>query len=243
MSGTLTQMINDYYIDTNKNNDSYYGNFNYNKSNVNYNNQRNYNRNDNKYKRYNSPKRNYNNNENKSFLTPTRMRYFSEKTEKILNDIEEVKNSLKDKIQVNMIYYNVPNQFKSNKIEEEKISQNNNTKFRKIPNYYNPNLEFSSEENIKQYSYSLEKNYVIDQPNYNNNPYYNLNQGKNCPNNNNNYTKLNYQINRINPNEKYGNYLRSNDNEFINYMNLMIGLKNRKLNQWRREFNEDNYKY
>jgi hypothetical protein len=240
MSGTLTQMINDYYIDTNKNNNSYSGNFNYNKSNINYNNQINYKRNDNNYKRYNSPKRKINKNEDKSFLTPTRSRYFSEKTEKILNDIDEINNSLKDKIQVNMIYYNIPNQFKSNKIEEEKNYNNNNIKFRKIPNYYNPNLEFPPEENVKHYSYSLEKNYVIDQPNYNNNPYYNLKQGNNCPNNNNYYRELNYQINRNNPNESY---LRSNDNEFINYMNIMVGLKNRKLNQWRREFKEDNFKY
>ena len=242
MSGTLTQMINDYYVDTNKNN-NYSGNFNSNKNK--YNNQINYKRYDNYNQRYYSPNRRYNNNDNQSFLTPTRTTYFSEKTEKILNDIDEVKNSLKDKIQVNMSYYNIPNQFKSNKIEEEKNYQNNNNKFRNIPNYYNPNLEFQPDKNIKHYSYSLEKNVFIDTPNYNNNPYYNLKQERNCPNNNNNnnYIELNYQIKRINPNKNYGNYLRSNDNEFINYMNIMIGLKNRRLNQWRREFKEDNYKY
>ena len=31
--------------------------------------------------------------------------------------------------------------------------------------------------------------------------------------------------------------------EFINYMNEMIRLKNRKLQQWRREFVEDYLKY
>ena len=54
--------------------------------------------------------------------------------------------------------------------------------------------------------------------------------------------KYNYQIKNENPIYNYNNNFKR-DYEFINYMNLMIGLKNRKLNQWRREFKEDNYKY
>ena len=66
---------------------------------------------------------------------------------------------------------------------------------------------------------------------------------KNCPNKNRSFIKFNYKNRNKSPDEFYGNNLKTNDNEFINYMNIMIGLRNKRLNQWRREFNEDNYKY
>ena len=229
MEGTLTQMIKDYSNDTNKNNGKINLNYYYrNKSN------------------YNSPMKNnnkeienkkneiyssYNQNDNSSYLTPQRKkRYYTEKTEKILNDIEEVKRSLKNKIQYNMNYYNVPNQFQYNINEEEKNYKDNNK------NKFNENYDFEPNNNLNNYSYSLEKKYIIEEPKKNYFP-------KKCPNQKKKYIENDFQIRNNYPKVNYGNNNFQNDYEFINYMNLMIGLKNRKLNQWRREFKEDNFKY
>ena len=244
MKGTLTQMINDYSNDTNKNNEKINVNYYYrNKSSQGYYSPNKYNKKENDNKKYEGTNSSsYNQNNNISFLTPQRKKkYYSEKTEKILNDIEDVKRSL-NKIQYNMNYYNIPNHFKSN-INEEENNYQDKDKFNKKLNYYNPNSDYKPNNNLKNYSFSLDINYIKEEQRKNYFPSNNLRQGKKgCVNLNKKKMKYNYQIKNENPIYNYNNNFKG-DYEFFNYMNLMIGLKNRKLNQWRREFKEDNYKY
>ena len=246
MSDTLNQMIKDYSSNTKKSN-YYTDNNQQNKDYISSNNNNYSNINKNTYIRYNSPLINYNNNENSSFLSPKKRRYFSEKTEKILNDIHEIKNSLNKKIE-SLSYYNIPNKFKSNvkNIEEEKNYQennyNNNNFFYKIPNSQN-NFNYQPGKKFMNYSFSIE-NYYNQQPNKYYKPCNKLKKvKKNYPNKNRSFIELNYKNRNKSPDEFYGNNLKRIDNEFMNYMNIMIGLRNKRLNQWRREFNEDNYKY
>ena len=247
MSDTLNQMIKDYSDNTKKSN-YYNNNIQQNKDYISSTNNNNSDINKKTYIKYNSPSRDYKNYENSSFLSPKKRRYFSEKTERILNDINEIKKHLNKKIE-SLSYYNIPNKFKSNvkNVEEENNYQynnynNNNYYYNKIPNSQY-NFNYQPGKKFMNYSFSIE-NYYNQQPNKYYKPCNKLKKvKKNCPNKNRSFIELNYKNRNKTQDEFYGNNLKRIDNEFINYMNIMIGLRNKRLNQWRREFNEDNYKY
>jgi len=72
------------------------------------------------------------------------------------------------------------------------------------------------------------------------NPKYFLKHGRKKSWDNNYYYNESYK----NPNDYYinQNNIKGRE-EYFRYMMNMYGIKQNKLNQWRREFMEDNYKY
>ena len=192
--------------------------------------------------RYNTPINKYKDNKNIYFTPNKKRKFFSYKTEKILKDINEVKGSL-NKLHLNLSYYNIPNQFKHKNFQLEKkknYSDNNYIKLKEIQNLFNQKFKYKP----NNYSYSTNKYYKVEKHmNYLKPSKFKI--SKNHSNKNNIRFKYQKSINNIdnNLNNSDLNDLRNIDNEFVNYMNIMNGLKKKRLNQWRIEFKEDNLKY
>ena len=193
------------------------------------------------YLKYNSPQKTKNN-EEISMLTPKNNSFMlNDKSQKIKNEIYQIKKILgyKEPIIANISNINKPNEFYSNsiKIEEEK-NNNNNLYNRPIINLYFKNYDLEPE---KIYNYSLTDRILIE-------PGIFKATNKLKRKKEDNIKERDYKgfdsLIKKNKNEEIMKRLNGKGrDEFISYMNEMNRLKNRKLQQWRREFIEDNLKY
>ena len=193
------------------------------------------------YLRYNSPQKTKNN-EKISVLTPKNNSFMlNDKSQKIKKEIYQIKKILgyKDPIIANISNINKPNEFFSNsiKIEEEK-NNNNNLYNRPMINLYFKNYDLEP-ENI--YNYSLTDRTLIEPGIFKATNKLKIKKEDNIKERD--YKGFDSLIKK-NKNEEIMKRLNGKGrDEFINYMNEMYRLKNRKLQQWRREFVEDNLKY
>ena len=193
------------------------------------------------YLKYNSPQKTKNN-EEISMLTPKNNSFMlNDKSQKIKNEIYQIKKILgyKEPIIANISNINKPNEFYSNsiKIEEEK-NNNNNLYNRPIINLYFKNYDLEPE---KIYNYSLTDRILIEPGIFK--ATYKLKRKKEDNIKERDYKGFDSLIKK-NKNEEIMKRLNGKGrDEFISYMNEMNRLKNRKLQQWRREFIEDNLKY
>ena len=193
------------------------------------------------YLRYNSPQKTKNN-EKISVLTPKNNSFMlNDKSQKIKKEIYQIKKILgyKDPIIANISNINKPNEFFSNsiKIEEEK-NNNNNLYNRPMINLYFKNYDLEP-ENI--YNYSLTDRTLIEPGIFKATNKLKIKKEDNIKERD--YKGFDSLIKK-NKNEEIMKRLNGKGrDEFINYMNEMIRLKNRKLQQWRREFVEDYLKY
>ncbi len=193
------------------------------------------------YLKYNSPQKTKNN-EEISMLTPKNNSFMlNDKSQKIKNEIYQIKKILgyKEPIIANISNINKPNEFYSNsiKIEEEK-NNNNNLYNRPIINLYFKNYDLEPE---KIYNYSLTDRILIE-------PGIFKATNKLKRKKEDNIKERDYKgfdsLIKKNKNEEIMKRVNGKGrDEFISYMNEMNRLKNRKLQQWRREFIEDNLKY
>ena len=193
------------------------------------------------YLKYNSPQKTKNN-EEISMLTPKNNSFMlNDKSQKIKNEIYQIKKILgyKEPIIANISNINKPNEFYSNsiKIEEEK-NNINNLYNRPIINLYFKNYDLEPE---KIYNYSLTDRILIE-------PGIFKATNKLKRKKEDNIKERDYKgfdsLIKKNKNEEIMKRLNGKGrDEFISYMNEMNRLKNRKLQQWRREFIEDNLKY
>ena len=193
------------------------------------------------YLKYNSPQKTKNN-EEISMLTPKNNSFMlNDKSQKIKNEIYQIKKILgyKEPIIANISNINKPNEFYSNsiKIEEEK-NNNNNLYNRPIINLYFKNYDLEPE---KIYNYSLTDRILIE-------PGIFKATNKLKKKKEDNIKERDYKgfdsLIKKNKNEEIMKRLNGKGrDEFISYMNEMNRLKNRKLQQWRREFVEDYLKY
>ena len=193
------------------------------------------------YLKYNSPQKTKNN-EEISMLTPKNNSFMlNDKSQKIKNEIYQIKKILgyKDPIIANISNINKPNEFYSNsiKIEEEK-NNINNLNNKPIINLYFKNYDLEPE---KIYNYSLTDRTLIE-------PGIFKATNKLKRKKEDNIKERDYKgfdsLIKKNKNEEIMKRLNGKGrDEFISYMNEMNRLKNRKLQQWRREFIEDNLKY
>ena len=193
------------------------------------------------YLRYNSPQKTKNN-EKISVLTPKNNSFMlNDKSQKIKKEIYQIKKILgyKDPIIANISNINKPNEFFSNsiKIEEEK-NNNNNLYNRPIINLYFKNYDLEPE---KIYNYSLTDRILIE-------PGIFKATNKLKKKKEDNIKERDYKgfdsLIKKDKNEEIMKRLNGKGrDEFISYMNEMNRLKNRKLQQWRREFVEDYLKY
>ena len=193
------------------------------------------------YLKYNSPQKTKNN-EEISMLTPKNNSFMlNDKSQKIKNEIYQIKKILgyKEPIIANISNINKPNEFYSNsiKIEEEK-NNINNLNNKPIINLYFKNYDLEPE---KIYNYSLTDRILIE-------PGIFKATNKLKRKKEDNIKERDYKgfdsLIKKNKNEEIMKRLNGKGrDEFISYMNEMNRLKNRKLQQWRREFIEDNLKY
>ena len=193
------------------------------------------------YLKYNSPQKTKNN-EEISMLTPKNNSFMlNDKSQKIKNEIYQIKKILgyKEPIIANISNINKPNEFYSNsiKIEEEK-NNINNLNNKPIINLYFKNYDLEPE---KIYNYSLTDRILIE-------PGIFKATNKLKKKKEDNIKERDYKgfdsLIKKNKNEEIMKRLNGKGrDEFISYMNEMNRLKNRKLQQWRREFIEDNLKY
>ena len=193
------------------------------------------------YLRYDSSQKTKNN-EKISILTPKNNSFMlNDKSQKIKKEINQIKKILgyKEPIIANITNINKPNEFYSNsiKIEEEK-NNINNLNNKPIINLYFKNYDLEPE---KIYNYSLTDRILIE-------PGIFKATNKLKRKKEDNIKERDYKgfdsLIKKNKNEEIMKRLNGKGrDEFISYMNEMNRLKNRKLQQWRREFIEDNLKY
>ncbi len=186
------------------------------------------------YLKYNSPQKTKNN-EKILIITPKNNIFqLSDNSKKIKKEIYELKKQIgyKEPIIANLTNINKPNEFYYNSIKIEEEKNNNDTIInRPIINLNNNNYYNLEPEKI--YNFSLTNRSLIEKGIF-----------KNSFKKKNDYLKnFNFSENKNVNSEFVKKNNRIGKNEFFNYMNEMEGLKKRKLNQWKKEFFEDNFKY
>ena len=193
------------------------------------------------YLRYDSSQKTKNN-EKISILTPKNNSFMlNDKSQKIKKEINQIKKILgyKEPIIANITNINKPNEFYSNsiKIEEEK-NNINNLNNKPIINLYFKNYDLEPE---KIYNYSLTDRILIEPGIFKANNKIKKKKEDNIKERD--YKGFDSLIKKDKNEEIMKRLNGKGRDEFINYMNEMIRLKNRKLQQWRREFVEDYLKY
>ena len=175
-----------------------------------------------------------------------------EKTNKINNDIKEIKQNLKQPYFSNYLnnYNNNREDFNNNINNNEENCKCCEKEIKKISLRNKPIINFDLNENLNLDSNKLYNDYspvnksVTKKFFYNKNysPRLNSDFFDNDPDVKKRNQLENYRLN----NQQY-NYIKLrnelNNKEFIRFMEEMEKIKKNKLNQWKREFLADNYLY
>ena len=175
-----------------------------------------------------------------------------EKTNKINNDIKEIKQNLKQPYFSNYLnnYNNNRENFNKNINNNEENCKCCEKEIKKISLRNKPIINFDLNENLNLDSNKLYNDYspvnksVTKKFFYNKNysPRLNSDFFENDPDVKKRNQLENYRLN----NQQY-NYIKLrnelNNKEFIRFMEEMEKIKRNKLNQWKREFLADNYLY
>ena len=175
-----------------------------------------------------------------------------EKTNKINNDIKEIKQNLKQPYFSNYLnnYNNNREDFNNNINNNEENCKCCEKEIKKISLRNKPIINFDLNENLNLDSNKLYNDYspvnksVTKKFFYNKNysPRLNSDFFDNDPDVKKRNQLENYRLN----NQQY-NYIKLrnelNNKEFIRFMEEMEKIKRNKLNQWKREFLADNYLY
>ena len=184
------------------------------------------------------------------YFNPIELSY--EKTNKINNDIKEIKQNLKHPYFPNYLYNynNNKDDFNNNINNNEENCKCSEKVVKKISFRNRPIINFDLNDNLNLDSNKLYDDYspvnksVTKKFFYNKNysPRLNSDFFENDPEVKKRNLLENYRLN----NQQY-NYIKLrnelNNKEFIRFMEEMEKIKKNKLNQWKREFLADNYLY
>ena len=175
-----------------------------------------------------------------------------EKTNKINNDIKEIKQNLKQPYFSNYLnnYNNNRENFNKNINNNEENCKCCEKEIKKISLRNKPIINFDLNENLNLDSNKLYNDYSPVNKSVTKKFFYNKNYS---PRLNSDFFESDPDVKKRNQLENYRlnnqqyNYIKLrnelNNKEFIRFMEEMEKIKRNKLNQWKREFLADNYLY
>jgi hypothetical protein len=184
------------------------------------------------------------------YINPIELSY--EKTNKINNDIKEIKQNLKQPYFSNYLYnYNNNREdFNNNINKNEENCKCCGQEIKKISLRNKPIINFDLNENLNLDSNKLYNDYSPVNKSVTKRFFYNKNYS---PRLNSDFFESDPDVKKRNQLENYRlnnqqyNYIKLrnelNNKEFIRFMEEMEKIKINKLNQWKREFLADNYLY
>ena len=175
-----------------------------------------------------------------------------EKTNKINNDIKEIKQNLKQPYFSNYLnnYNNNREDFNKNINNNEENCKCCEKEIKKISLRNKPIINFDLNENLNLDSNKLYNDYSPVNKSVTKKFFYNKNYSPRLNSDffdNDPDVKKRNQLENFRLNNQQYNYIKLrnelNNKEFIRFMEEMEKIKRNKLNQWKREFLADNYLY